>query len=522
MFPQIFGKYVLEREIAAGGMARVYLATLRGAVGFEKKLVVKQIRPELASEGAFVRRFVDEAKTAVELSHPNIVPVYELGVEQGVYYLAMEFCVGVTLAEILNESGPLSPVEGAYVGIEICRALDYAHRKSGIVHRDVTPRNVMLDEEGAVRLIDFGIAAPATVTKRRTDLFGSPGHMPPEQIEGGELTPATDVFAVAVLLAEAWTGDAPFRRSTPEECLAAMDTPPKAIDAEEPELAPVAELVARAMSLDARERPESAEAFARPLRDFVKQADLGDVARRLGERVRRARRRLLASSPALEDVTAEPGSTAKLETPAVTRTFAARGEMTEWTRKLPSVPPPSDEPTPTTASNGTAPSGRSSGGWRLIAVLLAGVVIAGVITVRFRGSTPPAPAASSAPSAVPVAPDPTPAPTPKPVPTPSALPSASAAPVPKPHTMPSATAMEPAGKARLNLSAKPGARVSVDGRGRGMTPVMGLELSAGPHSVVFESPLLGERVSASVTLSTGQTRTVVADFTGSTAKVYVR
>ena len=133
-----------------------------------------------------------------------------------------------------------------------------------------------------------------------------------------------------------------------------------------------------------------------------------------------------------------------------------------------------------------------------------------------------APAASSAPSAVPVAPDPTPAPTPKPVPTPSALPSASAAPVPKPHTMPSATAMEPAGKARLNLSAKPGARVSVDGRGRGMTPVMGLELSAGPHSVVFESPLLGERVSASVTLSTGQTRTVVADFTGSTAKVYVR
>ena len=153
MFPQIFGKYVLEREIAAGGMARVYLATLRGAVGFEKKLVVKQIRPELASEDAFVRRFVDEAKTAVELSHPNIVPVYELGVEQGVYYLAMEFCVGVTLAEILNESGPLSPVEGAYVGIEICRALDYAHRKSGIVHRDVTPRNVMLDEEGAVRLI---------------------------------------------------------------------------------------------------------------------------------------------------------------------------------------------------------------------------------------------------------------------------------------------------------------------------------------------------------------------------------
>src|SRR6187549_1603218 len=105
MFPQIFGKYVLEREIAAGGMARVYLATLRGAVGFEKRLVVKQIRTELASDEAFVTRFVEEAKTAVELSHPNIVPVYELGVEQGVYYIAMELCEGLTLSEGLADPG---------------------------------------------------------------------------------------------------------------------------------------------------------------------------------------------------------------------------------------------------------------------------------------------------------------------------------------------------------------------------------------------------------------------------------
>src|SRR5687768_13686694 len=120
VFPQIFGKYVLEREMAAGGMARVYLATLRGAVGFEKRLVVKQIRPELAFDEAFVERFVAEAKMAVELNHPNIVPVYELGVEQGIFYIAMELCEGVTLSEVMNETGPLSPEEGAYVGIEIC------------------------------------------------------------------------------------------------------------------------------------------------------------------------------------------------------------------------------------------------------------------------------------------------------------------------------------------------------------------------------------------------------------------
>src|SRR5213595_1858394 len=110
-------------------MARVVLATLRGAGGFEKRLVVKQIRDELAYDSEFVRRFVDEAKTTVALSHPNIVPVYELGVEQGVYFLAMELVEGVTVAELLDVGGPLAPEEGAYLGIEVCRALDYAHRR---------------------------------------------------------------------------------------------------------------------------------------------------------------------------------------------------------------------------------------------------------------------------------------------------------------------------------------------------------------------------------------------------------
>src|SRR5258708_977026 len=126
MYPQVFGKYVLERELARGGMARVLLATLRGAGGFEKKLVVKQIRDDLALDAEFVRRFVDEAKTTVALSHPNIVPVYELGVEAGIYFLAMELVEGVTIAELLAAGdGPLTPEEGAYLGIEVCRALDY-------------------------------------------------------------------------------------------------------------------------------------------------------------------------------------------------------------------------------------------------------------------------------------------------------------------------------------------------------------------------------------------------------------
>src|SRR6476469_9033741 len=117
-------------------MARVVLATLRGAGGFEKRLVVKQIRDELSFDQQFIRRFVEEAKTTVALSHPNIVPVYELGVEQGTYFLAMELVEGCSIAEIIRERTAegtkkrvLSPEEGAYVGMEVCRALDYAHRR---------------------------------------------------------------------------------------------------------------------------------------------------------------------------------------------------------------------------------------------------------------------------------------------------------------------------------------------------------------------------------------------------------
>jgi serine/threonine-protein kinase len=372
MFPQLFGKYVLEREIAAGGMAKVFLATLRGAVGFEKRLVVKQIRPELASDEAFVKRFVEEAKTAVELGHPNIVPVYELGVEQGVYYIAMEHCEGVTLSEVLGETGPFSAEEGAYLGIEICRALDYAHRRASIVHRDVTPRNVMLDEEGAVRIIDFGIAAPVTLPdddgSARGERFGSPGHMAPEQIAGDALSPATDVFAVAVLLTEAWTGRPPYRRSTAAECVTALAEIPPPLDSAHPDLSPLAELIASALSKDPEARPQSAEQLARPLREFVKSADLGDLARRLGTRVRRTRRKLLASSPWLlgEGMTgaeqrADETPARRPRAPSIgdTQTFAVRNDLVEWTRKLPSVAPPPDdavvEPAPASEAMSTRP-----------------------------------------------------------------------------------------------------------------------------------------------------------------------
>src|SRR5580692_8012977 len=327
MYPQVFGKYVLERELARGGMARVVLATLRGAGGFEKKLVVKQIRDELASDDDFVRRFVEEAKTTVALAHPNIVTVYELGVELGTYFLAMELVEGVSVAELLRgpdgERRGLSPEEGAYIGVELCRALDYAHRRMHVVHRDVTPRNVMVDEEGQIKVIDFGIATPVATAPSGEGVFGSPGHMPPEQMDAKELTPAADVFAVAVLLMELWSGKAPFRRRTREDIEAAMRAPhPKPSDAN-PRLLPLDDVIASAMSLDPAARPQQADDLGRALRRFLAGIDLGDLARHLGDRVRDLRVHPAPPPTEPRPILQRPPSR-PTATQVGTKTFAAR------------------------------------------------------------------------------------------------------------------------------------------------------------------------------------------------------
>ncbi len=577
MFPQIFGKYVLERELASGGMARVYLAMLRGAVGFEKRLVVKQIRPELASDPAFVRRFVEEAKTTVELSHPNIVPVYELGVEQGVYYIAMELCAGITLAEILKRSGPLSPDEGAYLGVEVCRALDYAHRRAGIIHRDVTPRNVLIDEEGAVRLIDFGIAAPASASGPR-EVFGSPGHMPPEQMAGQALTPATDVFAVSVLLFEAWTGRAAFRRATAKASAEAVAAGPPPLTGEAPELLALAPLLASGLALNAKERPAGAEAFARPLRDFLRPVDVGDVARRLGARVQAAQRRpstpptANSRAPRSDSISDARDSRPSSE-PMATRTFAARNEVSQWTRRLeserppgtptaqaeagPSTRPVSSRPaesgpgdssslsaphTPSIAQpdppreaadsprEALSPTERevrpttSSGPW--LGVTLGGLLLAGAI-VLVASVTRKSPSVTATDGARRAAPSPVLAPPQlapvavalEPLPAPSTSAAAlsgvgsAAAVTTKPRAATSAEASNSAG--RVRITADPPASVTIQGASGTRTlgtPVHELRLPNGDYVVTFNSSTYGSPVTTRISLKTGQMLRVHADF----------
>lgn len=552
-------------------MALVYLATLRGAGGFEKRLVVKQIRAELACDPAFVDRFVEEAKTAVELSHPNIVPVYELGVEQGVYYIAMELAEGVTLAELLADSGALNAEQGAYLGVEICRGLDYAHRRAGVVHRDVTPRNVLIDEEGAVRIIDFGIAAPAASgnSPGRHKVFGSPGHMPAEQIQGGRLTPATDVFAVGTLLIEAWSGRPPFRCATARESDRAIEVPPPPVSEIDERLAPLDAVVSAAVAYAQEDRPQSAEELGRALRDFLRGADAGDVARELGGRVRRARERQRSDAAGA----AESTPRAVLTGSSSSRTFAAGERLIEWTRRMPSDPPPdggvertgpmplaseqtpsadSDrEPAsvrPTTTSRRTV---RRRGVWALAAVAAVAVVSAVIGHSDGGGVTsrqPELPSAEGPPQGAqaPVTSAKAPARAHPPREAPRAdagradvergRPSISAAVAsPRRAGAPGAATSKPGdvpmGGSRadreiagaiLDLTSDLPARVSVDGRLLGATPVRDATQAPGRHRVRFVSSDLGETVEAGIELSKGATLGVHAEFTRATPAVRIR
>ena len=563
MYPQVFGKYVLERELATGGMARVLLATLRGAGGFEKKLVVKQIRDELAVDHEFVQRFVEEAKTTVALSHPNIVPVYELGIELGTYFLAMELVDGVSVDKLLRKGADgtregLTPEEGAYLGVEVCRALDYAHRRMQVVHRDITPRNVMVDEEGQVKLIDFGIAARASVAGH--DVFGTPGHMPPEQMRQDELTPATDIFAVAVLLMELWGGKAPFRRKTPGESLAQMHSPhPKPSDID-PRLQPLDAIVGKAMSLAPAERPQHADDLGRALRKFLQDnnVDQGDIERGIGARVKAAR--------AVADAkrTREPGSMVKPSKPSMPdmgpKTFAMRSEALAWkaetpkeedaggTRKLPPSehPPPVAEGLPTPADSDREPKIETSAtrpietpvkhavqaerSWKRTAVIALCLVPVGIWGVlRLDGGTGPI-APATGPSTSPTATLPTP-PTPIQTPTsPAPTTSTPTAIAPSPPTPPSSTtspspptpASTPSPTGQLFLVGDPGTEFAVDSTPFRPCPAA-VTVKAGPHQVrfAFGFATTHDSVGREVVVAAGQRVTVRADFTAAVPRIRV-
>lgn len=213
--PLMLGPYELLQRIATGGMAEVYLARRGGPRGFQKVVALKRILPQLVQDHDFVAMFVDEARVCARLAHPNVVQVFDFGEHDGELYMAMEFVDGTTAARLVRAAaskGEDVPLECAlYIVLSVLRGLDYAHnardtenKPLSLVHRDVSPGNVLIDRSGAVKLTDFGIARAAEI-ERRTDagqLKGKLGYMSPEQVVGRELDPRSDLFTTGIVLAE--------------------------------------------------------------------------------------------------------------------------------------------------------------------------------------------------------------------------------------------------------------------------------------------------------------------------------
>ena len=201
-------------------MAEVYKGRIQGPAGFERVFVVKRILPHLAEEPTFIRMFVEEAKLSARLNHPNIVQIFELGAVEGEYFISMEYIRGRDLADtmraIWKTMGPPRPELVAYVGREACRALSYAHsltddhgKPLGMIHRDVSPSNIMMSYEGGVKILDFGIAkalGEAPETTKSGTMKGKYAYMAPEQTEGDDVDSRIDIFSCGIVLHEVLTG----------------------------------------------------------------------------------------------------------------------------------------------------------------------------------------------------------------------------------------------------------------------------------------------------------------------------
>jgi serine/threonine protein kinase len=218
--PTLFGKYLLLERINVGGMAEVFTAKAFGVEGFERILAIKKILPTMAEDEEFITMFIDEARISVQLNHANVVHIHELGKHEDTYFIAMEYVAGRdlrTLLERYRRRKEIMPTaQAVFIASKLCEGLDYAHRKKDargqdlcIIHRDVSPQNILVSYEGEVKIIDFGIAKAANRSQKTQAgiLKGKFGYMSPEQVRGMQIDRRSDIFAVGVILYEMLTGE---------------------------------------------------------------------------------------------------------------------------------------------------------------------------------------------------------------------------------------------------------------------------------------------------------------------------
>ncbi|GAB5541458.1 MAG: hypothetical protein SangKO_012180 [Sandaracinaceae bacterium] len=454
------GPYRLVKRLAVGGMAEIFLARREGPEGFARELVVKRILPHLCADEEFVQMFLDEARLAAKLHHPNVVHVYDFGHADESYYLAMELVRGVDLRALVDRAAALSERGGAQFGAPtrgmpphhaakivsfVCEGLAHAHAlplddgNEGVVHRDVTPSNVLISFDGAVKLADFGIAKAQEGLDRRDPtghgvVKGKYAYLSPEQARGEPLDARSDLFNVGILLFECLLGEPLF----PQHDLHAAKR--LAARGEVPELQrlsrvppPLARVVRRALSARRADRYESALSLRAELEAFLRAHPEPSDAVELGRYAR-------ALFP---DVIADDKPRAAGTVPATAPVTAVLTPVTPPGSLPPGSRPPSSGSRRGSSSARPHARGRPRGSARALVALAIGSVLlgAGAATGWFLWQT-----GSGQPPAAPSAPPRDPALTPPP-------------------------AATPRGQLRVSTD-PPGAEVRVDGVVVGLSPLV--------------------------------------------------
>ncbi|HSY39741.1 MAG TPA: serine/threonine-protein kinase [Polyangia bacterium] len=400
-------KYRLTQKIGSGGMAEVFRATGEGPEGFERAFVVKRILPGLSDAPEFVRMFVDEAKISARLLHPNIVQVFEFAYQDGGYYIVMEPVDGVDMGCLLRKlerRGAVAPVAfAAEVGRQACRGLGFAHGLSspdgkpyGIVHRDVTPPNIMVAWNGAVKILDFGIArAVQELRTSQTDagiVKGKMSYIAPEMLQGQPPDARSDLFSLGVVLHELLCGRRLFVGENDLETLKLVsEMPVPRPSSRNPEVKPAFdEVILRALARDPSKRYQSADEMSQDLERLV------------------LRKRYAASSFAKQARALVPQTESGVEAGVPAEiVFGQRDASTVIAEGTPRVaPPPAPTPAPPAAPafvqrlSGALRGGRAS--WLPSLLPTATTLVLMVIVLRHGGAASRMPAAPPPPALAPV------------------------------------------------------------------------------------------------------------------------
>jgi len=546
--PSTLGKYHLIKKIAAGGMAEIYLARVSGLAGFEKLVVVKRILPQLSTQNQFIEMFLDEARIAATLQHPNIVQMYDIGAADGNYFIAMEYLHGEDVRSIMRrlrdrkESGlPLDHAVNIVIGV--ASGLHYAHEKTafdgkqlGIVHRDVTPQNVIITFDGAVKLVDFGIAKASNRLgeTRFGTLKGKIPYMSPEQCQGRPLDRRSDIYAVGIMLYELTTSSRLYRGESDYDIMKQIvEQPLIPPSVRKPDYSlELEKIVLRALAKDPEERYQTAQDMQADLEHFAREGRMMISPIALSAYLKGMFPERAAWRPDAGQ------SDAEISDKVASRPGAGRpGSELSIEISYDEDSQPSSELT-----SGATPSANGQLGSRpsqvvarrrptrlIAAVLVGAAAITAAVYLWMRSRTggettktaaagPPA-AGAVADAAVPVVSPPDAAPAAAAADAAIAAPPPDAAPAveppenghgkkpgkkPRDHK-PDRKPPDPAGPpGELRVVANPSCVLIVDGKSRGETPVAGISLPPGKHTLQLVNPRFGIDKRYTVTITSGE------------------